>query len=350
GRDLAIASMLGAEEWGIATSALVVEGCILMRKCHLNTCPVGVATQDENLRKKFTGKVDHVVNYFRFLAQDLREIMASLGIRTVDELVGRSDLLRPRSTRGHWKAETIDLSPLLFRYPTDPEITNYRSRTQNHGLDLVLDKSLIKSCKPALEYGKPVEVTSRIKNTNRATGAMLSSVIVRKFGARGLPMGAIKLNLRGSAGQSFAAFAAPGVVFRLEGDSNDYMCKGLSGAVVSVTPDRDSQFESENNIIVGNVALYGATSGEVYINGMAGERFAVRNSGVSAVVEGVGAHGCQYMTGGRVVVLGPVGRNFGSGMSGGLAFIYDPDKAALANVNAEMVDPELPGEEDFQLI
>lgn len=337
GRDMAIATLLGAEEWGVATAALVVEGCILMRKCHLNTCPVGIATQDPDLRKKFDGKVDHVVNFFHFLAQDLREIMAELGFRTINEMVGRSDLLKVREDKGHWKLENLDLSPILFRDPLSDQIDNFNSVKQDHELGNVLDRSLIEYAKLALEEKITIQSTFPVISTDRAVGAMLSNEISLKYGSKGLDEDSINFRFRGSAGQSFGAFAAKGLTFTLEGDSNDYFGKGLSGAKLIIIPDRDSTFIPHENIIIGNVALYGATSGEAYIKGVAGERFAVRNSGATAVVEGLGAHGCEYMTGGQVVVLGSIGRNFGAGMSGGVAYIYNESDSVENFVNPEMV-------------
>lgn len=337
GRDMAVATLLGAEEWGIATAALVVEGCIMMRKCHLNTCPVGIATQDEELRKKFDGKVDHVVNFFHFLAQDLREIMASLGFRSVNEMVGRTDLLEVREDLSHWKLQSLDLSPLLYRDALADEQTNYCDTIQDHGIEDVIDRQLIEYALLALEDQITINSVFDVVSTDRAIGTMLSNEIAKKYGSNGLEDDAINFRFRGSAGQSFGAFGAKGLTFTLEGDANDYFGKGLSGARLILSTDRDAILEPNENIIVGNVALYGATSGEAYIKGIAGERFAVRNSGASAVVEGVGAHGCEYMTGGRVVILGSIGRNFGAGMSGGVAYIYDPEGVAKQYLNMEMI-------------
>ncbi len=346
GRDMAIATLLGAEEWGVATAALVVEGCILMRKCHLNTCPVGIATQDAELRKKFTGKVEHVVNYFHFLAQDLREIMASLGFRTINEMVGRSDLLKMRENPDHWKHESLDLSPLFWRSPLADEQTNYNNTKQDHDIIDIIDRELIEYADLALEDRITINSVFDVVSTNRAVGTMLSNEIARKYGSRGLEDDTINFRFRGSAGQSFGAFGAKGLTFTLEGDANDYFGKGLSGAKLILSTDRTATLIPHENIIAGNVALYGATSGEVYIKGIAGERFAVRNSGAIAVVEGVGAHGCEYMTGGCVVILGSIGRNFGAGMSGGIAFIYDPEHAADQFLNKEMILVEQMSEED----
>jgi glutamate synthase (NADPH/NADH) large chain len=337
GRDIAIATLLGAEEWGVATAALVVEGCIMMRKCHLNTCPVGVATQDPELRKRFTGKPEHVVNFFRFLAQELREIMAELGFRTVNEMVGQVDYLQMRDDIQHWKYKHLDLSDILYKEPAIGT-TLYCSEQQDHGLDAVLDRQLLQLAEPALANGEPVKASLRICNTDRTCGTMLSNEITRKYGAAGLPDGTIHFRLEGTAGQSFGAFATRGLKLELEGDANDYFGKGLSGAELIVYPSKRASFVAEENIIIGNVALYGATSGKAYIRGKAGERFAVRNSGAIAVVEGVGDHGCEYMTGGRIIVLGETGRNFAAGMSGGIAYVYDPNQLLKSRYNAEMVD------------
>jgi glutamate synthase (NADPH) large chain len=350
GRDLAIATLLGAEEWGIATAALVVQGCIMMRKCHLNTCPVGVATQDPKLRQLFTGKPEHVVNFFTFLAQDLREIMAELGFRTVNEMVGKVEMLKLKNDIDHWKYKTLDLSPILYKEPADEAVGQYKCVEQDHGIDDVLDRKLIKYAQPALSEGRPVATNFPIRNTDRAVGAMLSYHISSRHGERDLPDGAIQFRFRGSAGQSFGAFGAHGIQFTLEGEANDYFGKGLSGGRLIVVPDREARFEAHKNIIIGNVAFYGATSGEAYIRGMAGERFAVRNSGVKAVVEGIGDHGCEYMTGGVVAVLGETGKNFAAGMSGGIAFVYDLDGKFRRQVNPDMVDLDPMGKKDYELV
>lgn len=345
GRDLAIATLLGAEEWGVATAALVVEGCIMMRKCHLNTCPVGVATQDEDLRKKFAGKVEHLVDFFTFLAQELREIMASLGFRTVNDMVGRADMLKARENLNHWKWKTLNLDPILhYNLKFNNE---YKTIEQDHSLSKVLDRKLIRYADLAIEYGAPINSNFDIKNTDRATGTMLSSEISKKYGSAALPEDTINFRFRGSAGQSFGAFSVKGISFTLEGDANDYFGKGMCGAKLIVVPDRNVTFNESDNIIIGNVALYGATSGEVYIKGVAGERFAVRNSGVTAVVESIGDHGCEYMTGGEVVVLENTGRNFAAGMSGGIAFIHDEHRTFNQKCNMEMVDLEELADEDF---
>jgi glutamate synthase (NADPH/NADH) large chain len=338
GRDLAIATLLGAEEWGVATAALVVEGCIMMRKCHMNTCPVGIATQDPELRKRFTGKPEHVINFFRFLAEDLREIMASLGFRTLDEMVGKVEMLKAKNKPKYWKYRGLDLSPILYKEPAEETVGQYKAIEQDHGINHVLDRQLIAAALPAINQGKRVESSFDIRNTDRATGTMLSNEISKRHGGKGLPEGTIQFQFRGSAGQSFGAFGAPGLSFRLEGEANDYFGKGLSGAQLIAVPDRDAKFKASDNIIIGNVAFYGATSGEAFINGMAGERFAVRNSGVKTVVEGIGDHGCEYMTGGIVVVLGDTGKNFAAGMSGGIAYIYNPEGQFEQRVNRGMID------------
>lgn len=350
GRDIAIAALLGAEEWGVATAALVVEGCIMMRKCHLNTCPVGIATQDESLRKLFTGDPDHVVNFFRFLAHDLREIMAELGFRKVNEMVGRTDILRVRHPLDHWKLKKLDLSPILYREPLSNHVGVYKQIEQDFELEKVLDRELIQGAKAALERAEPVQMKFPIRNINRTTGAMLSYEISKKYKAKGLPEDTIQVEFTGSAGQSFGAFVAPGVTFRLVGEANDYFGKGLSGGKLIVYPDPRASFVPEENIIIGNVAFYGATGGEAYIRGQAGERFCVRNSGVHTVVEGVGDHACEYMTGGRVVVLGKTGKNFAAGMSGGIAYVFDADGDFDKLCNKEMVDLEVPSAEDREEI
>ncbi|MBD0284369.1 MAG: glutamate synthase large subunit [Flavisolibacter sp.] len=340
GRDIAIATLLGAEEWGIATAALIVEGCIMMRKCHLNTCPVGVATQDPELRKRFNGDPEHVVNFFKMITQELREIMADLGFRTVDEMVGQVDCLETRTDIKHWKFGKLNLSPILYKEPASLYTGLHKQQEQDHGLENVIDWRLIKAAQPALEQGQKVYAAFDIINTDRTAGTILSNEISKRFGSNGLPDDTIHFKFTGTAGQSFGAFNANGVTLELEGDANDYFGKGLSGAKLIVYPSQQAQFVPEENIIIGNVAFYGATSGTAYIRGKAGERFAVRNSGVRAVVEGVGDHGCEYMTGGRVVILGDTGRNFAAGMSGGIAYVYDV-KATLSNFcNTEMVDLE----------
>lgn len=338
GRDIAIATFLGAEEWGIATAALIVEGCIMMRKCHLNTCPVGIATQDPELRKRFTGNADHVVNFFKFITEELREIMAELGFRTINEMVGQVDSLEPRAGIKHWKYDKLDLSPILYKEPNSLYTGLYKQEEQDHGLENVLDWKLLEAAQPALNNLEPVSASFPIINTDRTVGTILSNEISKKWGTAGLPGDTIHFKFTGTAGQSFGAFNTNGITLELEGDANDYFGKGLSGASLIVYPSKDAAFVPEENIIIGNVALYGATSGSAYIRGKAGERFCVRNSGVNAVVESVGDHGCEYMTGGRVVVLGDTGRNFAAGMSGGIAYVYDVKGIFSTLCNKEMVD------------
>jgi glutamate synthase (NADPH/NADH) large chain len=337
GRDLAIAALLGAEEWGVATAALVTTGCIMMRKCHLNTCPVGVATQNKELRALFTGKPEYVVNLFTFLAEELREIMAELGFRTVNEMVGQVDRLEFNQQAENWKHENIDLSRVLFKEPMSLDTALYKQEDQEHGIEIVLDRELIRKAKPALENVESVEHSFTISNQDRTVGAMLSNEISKAFLMPGLPKGTIHYTFKGTAGQSFGAFGASGLRFELEGDANDYFGKGLSGGQLILYPSRQAGFNPSDNIIVGNVAFYGATSGEAFIRGRAGERFCVRNSGVKVVVEGVGDHGCEYMTGGTVIVLGETGRNFAAGMSGGVAYIFDKHHSFKKNCNMEMV-------------
>ncbi len=341
GRDVVLAALLGAEEFGFATIPLVVLGCIMMRACHLNTCPVGVATQDPRLRHRFRGDPDHVVNYFRFVAREVREWMARLGFRTFEEMVGRCDRLEMRPGIDHWKARSLDFSKILYRPAVGPETgATCRSR-QEHGLDRSLDRTvLLKLCEPALEEGRPVHATLPLRNVNRVTGTLLGSEVTRRYGAEGLPEDTIRLKFNGSAGQSFAAFTPRGLTFLIEGDANDYCGKGLAGGKIIVVPPRSSSFDPQKNIIVGNVAFYGATAGEAFIRGMAGERFCVRNSGLTAVVEAVGDHGCEYMTGGRVIILGPTGRNFAAGMSGGIAYVYNAAGDFPALCNTAMVELE----------
>jgi glutamate synthase domain-containing protein 2/glutamate synthase domain-containing protein 1/glutamate synthase domain-containing protein 3 len=340
GRDTVIAALLGAEEFGYATAALVVSGCIMLRKCHLGTCSVGIATQDQDLRKMFAGKPDYLVNYFTFIAEEMREIMAELGFRTVNEMVGRSDILDSQEAIGHWKDKGLDLSRLLYRDPKSDEVAVYCVESQNHGLETALDHQLIALAQPALEHQQPVTIDLPIRNSDRAVGAMLSGKVAKRYGEAGLPAGSIKIKFTGSAGQSFGAFLAKGIDIDLEGDTNDYVGKGISGGRIVVCPPSDATFVAEDNIIIGNVAMYGATGGEVYIRGRAGERFCVRNSGVRAVIEGIGDHGCEYMTGGSVAVLGSTGRNFGAGMSGGVAFVYDDEGDFEIRFNPGMADLE----------
>ena len=351
GRDVAIACLLGAEEFGFATAPLIVSGCIMLRKCHLNTCSVGIATQDPELRKKFAGKPEYIINYFFFVAEELRHVMARLGFRTLKEMVGRSDLLDIRKAVDHWKARGLDLTRMLHRPAESDTVATYCCELQDHGLDRALDHQLIATAQPALERRQPVEIRLPIRNSNRTVGAMLSGEVAKRYGEEGLAPNTINVHFTGSAGQSFGAFLAKGINFFLEGDTNDYMGKGISGGKVVVVPPADAAFVPEDNIIVGNVVLYGATGGEAYIHGIAGERFCVRNSGARAVVEAVGDHGCEYMTGGVVVVLGKTGRNFAAGMSGGMAFVYDPDGEFPINCNQGMADLEpLADPQDIALV
>ncbi|PTV96853.1 glutamate synthase (NADH) large subunit [Halanaerobium saccharolyticum] len=339
GKDLAVAAMLGAEEYGFATTPLVALGCVMMRVCSKNTCPVGVATQDPELRKKFQGKPEHVVNFMRFMAEDFRRELAALGFRSVNELVGRVDKLKQDKSREHWKAKGLDYASILYQPEQAKEKAVYCQQKQDHGLEKSLDlRELLELTKESVENGFRLEKDLKIKNTDRVVGTILGSEITKRYGAEGLKEDTIQLNFTGSAGQSFAAFLPQGVTFRLKGDSNDYLGKGLSGAKVIVEKSESSKFKAEENIIIGNVAFFGATSGEAYIEGKAGERFCVRNSGVNAVVEGLGDHGCEYMTGGRVVVLGQVGRNFAAGMTGGTAYVFDQEADFKDKVNGEMVE------------
>ena len=339
GRDVVIGALLGAEEFGFATAPLVVMGCIMMRACHLNTCPVGVATQDPVLRKKFTGDADHVVNFMRFIATEVRELMAKLGFRNLDQMVGRVDKLVMRKAVDHWKAQGLDYSRILYAPEVGDEIGRYCTMKQDHGIEKSLDMTtLLKICEPATKKGRKVHSRLPIRNVNRVVGTIVGYEISKLHGLEGLPDDTITLDFVGSAGQSFGAFAPRGLTLRLEGDANDYVGKGLSGGKIIILPSPESDFAAEKNMIIGNVALYGATGGEVYIRGMAGERFCVRNSGACTVVEAVGDHGCEYMTGGRVVVLGPTGRNFAAGMSGGIAYILDTDGTFHTNCNLDMVD------------
>jgi glutamate synthase (ferredoxin) len=349
GRDVAIACLLGAEEFGFSTAPLVATGCIMMRACHLNTCPVGIATQDPELRKNFKGKPEHVVNFMHFVAEELRGIMAQLGFRTIDEMVGQSQKLNMSGAIDHYKAKGIDLSNILYKPNVDPNTPERNTVKQDHKLENVLDFTLINKGNKALEKLEPQTLKLPIKNTDRSVGAILSNEISKKYGAEGLPENTLKIYFTGSAGQSFGCFATRGLHLETIGNCNDYFGKGLSGArLVARIPDEVS-FKAEENIIVGNVALYGATAGEAYINGIAGERFCVRNSGASAVVEGIGDHGCEYMTGGVAVILGEFGRNFAAGMSGGIAYLYSPNgKFDERNFNMEMIGLEDPGRDDLQ--
>jgi glutamate synthase (ferredoxin) len=341
GRDVAVAALLGAEEFGFATAPLVVLGCIMMRVCHLNTCPVGVATQDPRLRARFTGDPDHIVNFMRFVAEELREIMAKLGFRTLNEMIGRTDKLIPWKAIEHWKAKGLDLTPILHQPEVGPEVGRYRQIDQDHGLEKSLDVTkLLEICEPAIERGEQVRADLPIRNVNRVVGTIVGSEVTKKHGPNGLPEDTIHLKFTGSAGQSLGAFMPRGMTIELEGDANDYFGKGLSGGKIIIYPPKDATFVAEENIIIGNVALYGATSGEVFVRGMAGERFGVRNSGVSAVVESIGDHGCEYMTGGRVVVIGKTGRNFAAGMSGGIAYVLDEAGDFPTRCNPDLVGLE----------
>jgi glutamate synthase (NADPH) large chain len=337
GRDIVVAALLGAEEYGFATAPLIVEGCIMMRVCHLDTCPVGIATQNPVLRQRFTGKPEFVENFFLFLAEEVREYLAQLGFRTLDEAIGHAELLDIVPAIEHWKAQGLDLTPVLHVPDVADDAPLHRVTVQDHGLVRALDNQLIAAAEPALEDGTPTRIEIAVRNEHRSVGAMLGGEVTRRFGGKGLPDDTIEVHLRGTAGQSFGAFAPNGVTLRLSGDANDYVGKGLSGGRLVIRPDESAPFAAEAQIIAGNTILYGATGGEVFLRGRVGERFAVRNSGATAVVEGVGDHGCEYMTGGVVVVLGPTGRNFAAGMSGGMAYVWRLD---AARVNRELVDLE----------
>ena len=348
GRDIILMALMGAEEYGFATSALIVLGCVMMRKCHQNTCPVGVATQNEELRKRFHGRSEYLVNFFTFLAQEVREYLAEMGFTKMDDIIGRTDLIERKSVAGdpNPKHALIDFTKLLARIDNSAAIRHVTD--QEHGISTVKDVTIIDAAQEAIEHEKEVSLEYTIANTDRATGAMLSGVIAKKYGEKGLPEHTLNVKFKGSAGQSFGAFLVPGVNFKLEGEANDYLGKGLSGGRIAVLPPIRSNFEAEKNTIAGNTLLYGATSGEVYINGRAGERFAVRNSGAVAVVEGVGDHCCEYMTGGRVVVLGQTGRNFAAGMSGGVAYVWNKDGNFDYFCNMEMVDLSLIEEASYR--
>jgi glutamate synthase domain-containing protein 2/glutamate synthase domain-containing protein 1/glutamate synthase domain-containing protein 3 len=351
GLDVVVAALLGAEEFGFATAPLVTQGCIMMRKCHLNTCPVGVATQDPELRKMFNGKPEYLINYMFFVAEEVRELMAALGFRTFNEMIGQTEKIIPKRPNKHWKARGIDMSKTLFKpeplHPTEL----FRMREQNHGLECQIDHDLILRALPALENKIPVSIEMAVKNINRTVGTMLSGEVARRFGEDGLPEGTIKITMRGTAGQSFGTFLAKGIEIKLIGEANDYAGKGLSGGRLIIKAPDNITYDPAENIIIGNTCLYGATSGEAFFNGVAGERFAVRNSGAVAVVEGVGNHGCEYMTGGRVVVLGKIGRNFAAGMSGGIAYVYDYERDIEKYINKELVDVEyLIYNEDIELV
>ena len=348
GRDVVVAALLGAEEFGFATAPLVVSGCVMMRVCHLDTCPVGIATQNPELRARYTGKAEFVVTFFEYIAEEVRELLAELGFRTLEEAVGRAEVLDVEPAVDHWKAAGLDLAPILH-VPELPEgAARHCTNTQDHALDRALDQELLARCGPALERGEHVEVDVAVRNVHRTVGTMLGSELTRRHGGAGLPDDTIVVRCTGSAGQSFGAFRPRGITLRLEGDANDYVGKGLSGGRVVVRPPAVSPLVAEDNVIAGNVLLYGATGGEAYLRGTVGERFCVRNSGATAVVEGVGDHACEYMTGGRVVILGPTGRNFGAGMSGGIAYVLDRTGVFPTLVNHEMVALEPLEEEDLE--
>lgn len=345
GKDVVMAALLGAEEFGFATAPLISVGCVMMRVCHQDTCPVGIATQNPELRAKFAGEPEHVIHFMTFIAQEVREIMAQLGFRTVDEMVGRTDILEVgEHVKAHWKAKDLDLTRILYQ----PDFGRLSKKKQNHKLEETLDlRELLSFVRPAFVGGKKVEGTFAIKNTDRAVGTIVGSEVSKQYGEEGLPEDTIKLHFNGAAGQSFGAFVPKGMTLIITGDANDYFGKGLSGGKLIVCAPGESPFAAGENVIVGNVALYGATSGEVYINGRAGERFAVRNSGVHAVVEGIGDHGCEYMTGGRVVILGDVGKNFAAGMSGGIAYVLQDEPEQFKSlVNSELVEFESLTEKD----
>jgi glutamate synthase (ferredoxin) len=350
GKDVAVACLLGAEEFGFSTAPLVASGCIMMRACHLNTCPVGIATQDPELRKNFKGKPEHVINFMYYVAEELREIMAKLGFRTVDEMVGQSQKMNMEDAIKNYKTKGINLSKILFK-PDVPESTSIKNNSkQNHNLKKVIDFKILSEAKLAIEKRVKMSLSYQIKNTDRTVGAILSNEISKLYGEKGLPEDTLKLNFKGAAGQSFGAFSTRGLTMIISGNTNDYFGKGLSGAKIIVKIPEESSFISHKNIITGNVALYGATSGEAYINGIAGERFCVRNSGATAVVEGVGDHGCEYMTGGTALILGNIGRNFAAGMSGGTAYIYKSKEFDKRNFNLEMIEFENPNKQDLDLI
>jgi glutamate synthase (NADPH/NADH) large chain/glutamate synthase (ferredoxin) len=348
GRDVMVAALLGAEEFGFSTAPLISTGCIMMRACHLNTCPVGIATQDPELRKRFRGKPEHVVNFFFFVAEEVRKYMAQLGIRKFEDLIGRTDLLETDDAIDHWKAKGVDLTHLLAQPDAPPEVARRRVRPQDRVLDDHRDHELIERARDAIDSGRPVEIDGiRVQNKHRCVGGILSSEIAKRYGAEGLPEDTIVIRAHGHGGQSFGGWLMRGVTLLLDGDANDYTGKGMSGGVLAVRPPENVTFVAEDNVVVGNTLLYGATAGRAFFRGLAGERFAVRNSGVEAVVEGVGDHGCEYMTGGKVVVLGPTGRNFAAGMSGGMAFVLDENDEFAARCNQEIVDLEEPSEDDF---
>jgi glutamate synthase (NADPH/NADH) large chain len=347
GRDVVVAALLGAEEFGFATAPLVVSGCVMMRVCHLDTCPVGIATQNPELRKRFTGRPEFVETFFTYIAEEVRELLAALGFRTLEEAVGHAELLDTSRAVAHWKASGLDLTPILHVPELPDGALRHQAVAQDHGLEKALDNELIAMARDALEQAEPVRLALPVRNVNRTVGTMLGQEVTRRFGGGGLPDGTIDVSMEGSAGQSFGAFLPRGITLRLDGDANDYLAKGLSGGRVVVRPHRSAPLVAERNVIAGNVIAYGATGGEVLLRGLVGERFCVRNSGATAVVEGVGDHGCEYMTGGTVVVIGPTGRNFAAGMSGGTAYVLD---LRPQRVNHEMVDLDPLDEEDVDLL
>jgi glutamate synthase (NADPH/NADH) large chain len=347
GRDVVIAALLGAEEFGFATAPLVVSGCVMMRVCHLDTCPVGIATQNPTLRARFSGQPEFVVNFFEFIAEEVREHLATLGFRTLQEAIGQVEMIDAKKAVDHWKAKGLDIAPILETPQNPYGQTPFSSVGQEHGLEEALDNQLIALSKDAIADARPVKIAMPIINVNRTTGTMLGYEVTKAWGGAGLPDGTIDIHFTGAAGQSFGAFVPAGIQMRLEGDGNDFVGKGLSGGRLILHPHRDATFAAEENVIAGNVVGYGATGGEIFIRGVVGERFAVRNSGATLVVEGVGDHGCEYMTGGRVVVLGATGRNFAAGMSGGIAYVYDADGVFASNVNYDMVELEpVTGDDD----
>ncbi|HPG04595.1 MAG TPA: glutamate synthase-related protein, partial [Rhodoblastus sp.] len=347
GRDVVVGALLGADEFGFATAPLIAAGCVMMRKCHLNTCPVGVATQDPVLRKRFVGQPEHVINFFFFVAEEVRELMAQMGYATFDEMIGQMQMLDNRKALDHWKAKGLDFSRLFHKPQAREGVSIYHTERQDHGLEKALDQKLIVQARTAIDTGRPVRIETGIRNLDRTTGAMLSGEVAKAHGHAGLPEDTIHIKATGTAGQSFGAWLARGVTLELEGEANDYVGKGLSGGrVVVYPPAAAAKIDPDNSIIVGNTVLYGAIAGECYFRGVAGERFGVRNSGAIAVVEGVGDHGCEYMTGGIVVVLGQTGRNFAAGMSGGIAYVLDEDGAFEKRCNMSMVDLEPVAEEE----
>jgi glutamate synthase domain-containing protein 3 len=350
GRDVIMAAILGAEEFGFCTAALIVSGCVMLRHCHLNNCALGIATQDEILEKRFQGNPDHLVNYFHFIAKEAREIMAQLGVKKIDQLIGRTDLVEPNRDIIPKKAKNIDYSKILYKPKVSKKIGVYCQKKQNHKIDLVLDRKLIRLSQQSLKGQKNTDVNIEINNTDRTTGGMLSNAVVKRFGENGLSQDTININFKGIAGQSFGAWLAKGITFKLEGLANDYVGKGISGGKIVIRPDPSADYLPNENIIIGNTSFYGAISGQAFINGIAGERFCIRNSGLEAVVEGVGDHGCEYMTGGIVVVLGETGINFAAGMSGGVAYIYERQETFEKKCNLGMVDIEKVSQEDKNTI